>query len=201
MSNIEKQATPAVPINELLQMRWSPYLFSDKPVHSKDLIALFEAARWTPSSYNEQPWQYILATKGQKEAYEKLLSCLVDANQDWAQHAPVLALGIVRHNFLQGNESNRAAIHDLGAASMSICIEAATRGLHVHQMIGIDPDKARRCYQLPENTEAYTALAIGYLGNLQDANEMYFARDNTPRNRQPTKKFVFSGSWGKPYAF
>jgi hypothetical protein len=90
--SLQKQATPDHPIHELLAKRWSPYAFSDRPVSKDDLLSLFEAARWAPLSYNEQPWSYIVATKANAEEFERLLTCLVEANQAWAKAAPVLAI-------------------------------------------------------------------------------------------------------------
>src|SRR5438128_2500549 len=95
-----KQAAPDHPIHELIVRRWSPYAFADRPVSADDLRALFEAVRWAPSSYNEQPWGYFVATKDDPEAFERLLSCLVEGNQVWAKAAPVLALGCTRLNFV-----------------------------------------------------------------------------------------------------
>ena len=91
--NVPKQATPDHPVHELIARRWSPYAFADRPVPDDDLRALFEAARWAASSYNEQPWSYVVATKAAPEGFARLLSCLVEGNQAWAQAAPVLALG------------------------------------------------------------------------------------------------------------
>ena len=122
---------------------WSPYAFSDRPVSEDDLRSLFEAARWAASSYNEQPWRYIVATRTDTEAFERLVSCLVEGNQPWAKLAPVLALGCTSLNFAANGRPNDAAEHDLGAASACLCLEATARGLFVHQMIGILPDKAR----------------------------------------------------------
>ncbi|MCK4656779.1 MAG: nitroreductase family protein, partial [candidate division Zixibacteria bacterium] len=87
------------PVHELVAKRWSPYAYSDKPVSADDLRSLFEAARWAPSSYNEQPWFYIVGTKDDPEQYEKVLSCLVEMNQQWAKAAPVLALGVASSTF------------------------------------------------------------------------------------------------------
>src|ERR1700679_1393344 len=109
-----KQATPDHPIHEFLVNRWSPYAFSDRSVAVDDLRSLFEAARWAPSSSNEQPWRYIVATKENPAEFARLLSCLVDGNQPWAKRAPVLALGCSALNFAKNNQPNRAALHDLG---------------------------------------------------------------------------------------
>src|SRR3954451_1297373 len=121
--NAQKQATPDHPIHELLARRWSPYAFADRPVPEDDLRSLFEAARWAASSYNEQPWRYVVATKADPEQFARLLSCLVEGNQAWAEAAPVLALGCTSLNFALNGKPNAAAAHDLGIASASLTLE------------------------------------------------------------------------------
>jgi nitroreductase len=192
-----KIASTDHPIQALLAARWSPYAFSDRPVSDTDLRSLFEAARWAPSSYNEQPWSYIIAKKENPEEFQALLSCLVEANQSWAKAAPVLALGVVRLNFARNGNPNRAAIHDLGLASGNLGMEAMARGLFVHQMIGIEPEKAREIYAIPEGSEALTALAIGYLGDPNQLPEALKERDLVARQRKPLQDFVFSSQWGE----
>ncbi len=157
----DKKASTDYPIHELLAERWSPYGFKDRPVSQADLRSLFEAARWAPSSYNEQPWRFLVATQENPAEFARLLSCLVEGNQNWAKAAPVLALGVVSLRFSRTSKDNRAAVHDLGLAAGNLLVEATARGLSVHQMIGILPDKAREVYQIPEHNEAWTAMAIG----------------------------------------
>jgi nitroreductase len=192
----EKNATPDYPIHELLADRWSPYGFADRPVPEEDLRSLFEAARWAASSYNEQPWTYFVATRTSAAEFERLLSCLVPANQAWAKAAPVLALGVVSLKFAQNHKDNRAAVHDLGLASANLVTEATARGISVHQMIGILPDRARELYQIPENSEAWTALAIGYRANTSEEPAGLSERDLAPRHRKPVSQFVYAGTWG-----
>jgi nitroreductase len=195
----DKTASTDHPIHHLLAERWSPYAFSDRPVSQTDLRSLFEAARWAASSYNEQPWRYIVATKDNPEEFKKLLSCLVEPNQEWAKNAPVLALGVVSHRFARNNKENRAAVHDLGLASANLVLEATARGLHVHQMAGILPEKARELYHIPEHFDAWTALAIGYKDDPSKlTDEDRKARDTSERQRKPLNEFVFSGDWGNP---
>src|SRR3954465_4942926 len=110
----DKTANPDHPILDVLKKRWSPYIFSDKSVSATDLQSLFEAARWAASSYNEQPWSYIVATKDDAEGFARVLSCLVEGNQVWAKAAPVLALGCTSLNFVRNGKPNAAAVHDLG---------------------------------------------------------------------------------------
>jgi len=194
----EKQASTAHPIHELLAKRWSPYAFADRPIPAGDLRSLFEAARWAPSSYNEQPWSYIVAAKESPAEFERLLSCLVEANRAWAKAAPVLALGVVSLRFTRGDKPNRAAVHDLGLAAGNLLVEATARGLFVHQMIGILPDKARELYQIPEGSEAWTGIAIGYKGDPNSLPDGMRGRDTAPRQRKALREFVFSGKWGTP---
>ncbi len=186
-----KQAAPAHPIHELISSRWSPYAFADRPVSQKDLCSLFEAARWAASSYNEQPWSYIVATREDPEEFQRLLSCLVDGNQPWAQAAPVLGLGCASLQFTRNNKPNPAAIHDLGLASATLTFEATARGLYVHQMIGIVPAKARQLYQIPEHVQPLTGLAIGYPADPSQLAETYRQRDLAQRDRKPLADFVF----------
>src|SRR5436190_24164282 len=96
---MEKPAPADFPIHDLLKRRWSPRAFADRPVEPDKLRRLLEAARWAPSSYNEQPWAFIVATKDQPEQFERLLSCLVEFNQSWAKAAPVLMLTVAHQTF------------------------------------------------------------------------------------------------------
>lgn len=192
-----KQASPDHPVHELIARRWSPYAFSERAVSREDLLSLFEAARWAPSSYNEQPWRFIVATKDAPEAFARLLSCLVEPNQAWAKRAPALVLGVVSQQFALNGEANKAATHDLGLAAGNLSLEATTRGIHVHQMIGILPEKAREVYSIPEGYEPFTALAIGYASAPEDASEEFKKRDTAQRTRRPLAEFVF-GEWGEP---
>jgi len=194
---MDKQAKPDHPIQPLLTARWSPYAFADRAVAADDLRALFEAARWAPSSYNEQPWGYVVAEKRDAAAFERLLSCLEEANQAWAAAVPVLALGIVTLVFKRNGKPNRAAQHDLGLAAGNLVLEATARGLVVHQMIGIKPDRARELYAIPEGSEALTGLAIGYVGDSQALPEKLRARDEAPRTRKSLADFVFAGRFGE----
>ena len=193
---MSKKAVTDHPVHELIARRWSPYGFADRPVSVEDLRSLFEAARWAASSYNEQPWRYIVASKDNGREFERVLSCLVEGNQGWAKEVPVLALGCVNLNFSRNGKPNAAAIHDLGIASATLTLEATERGLAVHQMIGILPDRAREVYEIPEGSQAVTALAVGYAADPDRLPEALKERDLAPRTRNPLAAFVFGGKWG-----
>ena len=195
MSN--KIATTDHGVHEFIAARWSPYAFASRPVPADVLRSLFEAARWAPSSFNEQPWSYIVATQQDPDPYESLLSCLVDANREWARAAPVLALGITSLRFSRNDKPNPVALHDLGLASAHLSFEATARGLSVHQMAGILPDRAREVYSIPEGAKAVTGLAIGYAMRPGHAPEEFRERDTAPRTRKPLADFVFGVTWGE----
>jgi hypothetical protein len=191
-----KRATTAHPIGEPLASRWSPYAFADRSVDRATVAALFEAARWAPSSYNEQPWRYVVARRDEPLAFERLLSCLVDGNQAWAKHASVLALGITVTRFQRNGKPNAAAQHDLGLASACLTFEATLRGLAVHQMIGIVPERARELYAIPPEATALTAIAIGYAGDPATLPQDLAERDRAARTRHPLAELVFADRFG-----
>jgi nitroreductase len=194
--NTAKQAKPDHSIHDLIAKRWSPYAFSDRAVSAEDLRSLFEAARWAASSYNEQPWRYIVATKANAAEFDRMLSCLVEGNQAWAKAVPVLAIGCASLNFERNGKPNAAAIHDLGLASATLTFEATARGLCVHQMIGIVPEKVREMYHVPEGFEPKTGLAIGYAADPTTLPEKLRERDLAPRTRKKLSEFVFEREWG-----
>src|SRR5262249_2274867 len=174
----------------------APYAFADRPVLDDDLRSIFEAARWSASSYNEQPWHYIVATKSNPTDFERLLSCLVQGNQVWAKAAPVLALGCASLNLALNGRPNAAAEHGRGLASATLTLEATARGLSVHQMIGLLPDKARELYHIPDGVRPLTGLAIGYAADPGVLPENLRGRDLAVWTRRPLAEVVFGGPWG-----
>lgn len=189
------------PVLDVIRNRWSPRAFSDKPVPSEVLRSLFEAARWAPSSNNEQPWAYIVATKDDSENFEKSLGALVEFNAGWAKKAPVLVIAVAQLAFAKNNAPNRSAQYDVGAASLQLSIEATARGLVVHQMAGFDPETAREAYNIPQGWEPIAAMAIGYPGDATSLPEPYQSREKAPRTRKPMREFVMSGEWGHTAEF
>lgn len=194
--NSSHTAPTAGLINPLLSSRWSPYAFDpSKEVSSADLASMFEAARWTMSSYNAQPWRYIVGVKSRSpDLWQQIFGVLVAGNQGWAQHAPVLVLGLASTTFEHNGKENKAAHHDLGAASANLTIEATVRGISVHQMIGIEPEQAIATFDLPSTIVPLTALAIGYAGENPDLAEDLAQRDQRPRERNTVADFLLAGT-------
>ena len=188
------------PVHEVIQNRWSPRAFGDKAIPADVLRSLFEAARWAPSSNNQQPWAYIVATKDDKENFDKLLSVLVPFNAGWAKEASLLALAVAELNFPNGGP-NRNGHYDTGAASLQLSLEATTRGLVVHQMAGFDQAKAAELFHIPAGWEAIAAIAVGYPGDPNSLPSPLHEREVAPRTRKPLSSFVMTGKWGHTAPF
>jgi nitroreductase len=198
---MHKPAVTDVTLHELIRNRWSPRAFSEKPVPPEVLRSLFEAARWAPSSNNEQPWAYLVATKDDPESFAKMLSVLVEFNANWAKHAPALALSVAHVKTQREGKANRVALHDVGSATAQLTFEANARGLQVHQMAGFDTEKARQTFAIPADWEPVAAMAIGYPGNPELLPEKLRERELAPRARKPLGEFVMTGNWGHTAPF
>jgi nitroreductase len=195
-----RPAPADAPIHQLISHRWSPRAFEDRPIETEKLRTLFEAARWAASSYNGQPWFFIVAEKSDKQNYQRVLDSFVEFNQGWAKNAPVVALSVARLNFDDGRP-NRHALHDVGQASAYLALQAVELGLQIHQMAGIDPEKAREIFNIPQGYEAVAGIAIGYPGDPSSLSGQLKEREHAPRSRKPADSFVFTGKWGETSPF
>jgi len=198
---MQKPAPSDAPIHELIRNRWSPRAFADEAIPEEVLRSLFEAARWAPSSFNEQPWTYIVATREDQVNFGKVLGTLVEFNAGWAKNASALAIAVTRLAFAENHAPNRNAQYDTGAATALLSVEATARGLVVHQMAGFDPDQARTTFAIPEGWEPLAAIAIGYPGNPDSLPSKLKERELSPRTRKPIREFVMTGSWGHTAPF
>ena len=179
--------------------RWSPRAFADREVSGADLKRIFEAARWAPSSGNAQPWRFIVGLKG-SETHRKISSTLAGYNKDWAPKAPVLILGTANAVNSRG-AANAYALYDLGAAAVSITLEATALGLATHQMAGYDQAAARRELGIPENYALGSVMALGYQDEPATLpNEELISREIAPRQRKPLSEVAFF-AWDQPAVF
>jgi len=192
---MEKPASVDHPVLDAIKRRWSPYVFADIPVEPEKLMSLLEAARWSASAFNEQPWRFILATKDQPEVYAKVLGCLVEANQGWAKQAPVLILTVTSTNYSRNGKPNTVHQHDLGLAVQNLVLQATSMDLFVHQMAGVNLDKVKSEYNLPDGFEPQTAIAIGYGVEASDLPEAVREKEQAPRSRKALGEFVFGKQW------
>lgn len=188
-------------LHELIQNRWSPRAFSDKAIAHEVLRSLFEAARWAASSSNEQPWAFIVATKSEPEDFAKILSTLVEFNQSWAKHAPLIGIAVSKMEFTRSQQPNRNAFYDTGAAMAQLTMEATAHELFVHQMGGFDPHKAIEVLHIPKGWEPIAAFVIGHAGDASSLPEPLRERELAPRSRKTLSEFVMSGKWGQAANF
>lgn len=187
-----KRAAAVEEILPVFRSRWSPRAFSDRKVDPALLRKVFEAARWAPSSFNEQPWRFVVGLSG-SDTHKKIGSALVEFNQSWALKAPVLILGATRKHFSHNNAPNGYAVFDLGAASGFITLQAAALGLATHQMAGFDKDVARKALDIPDEFDLGSVMALGYQGEPSGlTNAQMLNQEVAPRTRKPLSEIVLS---------
>lgn len=183
------------PVTELIEQRRSRRAYSVSPIEREKIKSLFEAARWAPSSMNEQPWAYVYATKDQPELWNKLLDLLNESNRVWAINAPLLILSLARKTHMRNGANNAMARYDTGAANTLLSIQATQLGLNVHQMGGYDRHKAIESLNIPEAYEPIVVMAIGYPGDPDSLSENLKLREVAPRERYTQEFFVMNKSF------
>ena len=183
----------AYPVDPLFPNRWSPRAFSGESITDEQLYTLFEAARWAPSSYNNQPWRFVYATRN-TPAWEKLYSLLGEFNQMWAKDAAVLMVVISHENFEHNGKLARTHSFDTGAAWENIALQASMMGLAAHGMEGFDYDRAKTELHIPANYQVEAMAAIGKMGNIENLPPALQEREQ-PSDRKPISSFMFEGTF------
>ncbi len=193
-----KRAIPEHPIADVLARRFSPRAFAPEPPSDAQLARLFTAACWAPSSGNGQPWRLVVGVQGD-EVWPVVLSCLNEKNQSWCQGAPVLGIAIAQT--LRDDKPLKTGPYDLGQALADLTVQATTDGIYVHQMAGFSEQAAREAFQIPAGFTAWTAFAIGALGDPDTLPDDLRERELAPRKRHPLAERVFGRRFGEPRAF
>lgn len=198
MRDALRPATTDHSILEVLAGRWSSRAIDpDRPVPRSQVAVLLEAARWAPSSGNVQPWRYLVFDGAAPEALASARGCLRPGNT-WAHQAPVLLLSLVVRWWPDSTDPNPSALHDVGAASLSLVLQAMAEGLVAHQMAGFDRALARERFALPEGVDPVAFIAIGHPGREDLLDERRRDRERAPRRRRPLGETAFVGTWGGP---
>lgn len=193
-----KPAPVDFPVHDLLRQRWSPRAFAADELHAEELNLMFEAARWSPSAFNEQPWRFVVATRREAADFARLLSCLTPGNQVWACNAAALVVTAARRDLASKPQPNRTAHYDLGQAVAHLTFQATSLGIAVHQMAGIDLAMARELCGIPDGYDAVSAVALGYPADSAALPEPVRQKDAAPRIRKGMGEIVFGGAWGQP---
>ncbi|MFH1832007.1 MAG: nitroreductase family protein [bacterium] len=181
------------PIDNIFIKRWSPRAMSGQPVSKKELMQLFEAARWAPSSYNTQQWRFIYAHRETKH-WEKFFNLLVPFNQSWAKNAGALIVIISKKTFEFNNKSSRTHSFDTGAAWMSMALEGSINGLVVHGMEGFDYERAQKELDIPEDFQVEAMCAVGKPGKVRDLPAELQDKEE-PSDRKLLQEIIFEGSF------
>ena len=184
-----KQANTNGPVLDLIRNRWSPRSFSDKQISQTDLDTILEAASWSASAANEQPWEYYYAFNG-TDGFQKLHDGLAVFNQTWAKNASVLIAAVARKNMAANGNENKWAVHDLGMANTTMFLQASSMDIYAHGMGGFDQHIISLALNLGEDKELVCMIALGYLGEADQLPEPYKTRELTPRDRKPLADFT-----------
>jgi nitroreductase len=192
---MSKEINTDLPIIDLIKKRWSPRAFDSRSVEIEKLNRIFEAARWAPSCFNEQPWRFIIGRKEKGYEHEKILNCLEQANQVWAKDAPVLVIVCSKKTFTHNNKQNNWAVYDTGQSVAFMILQAMQEGIYSHQMAGIHKDKIINDFNIPEDYEPVSAIAFGYLGDKNNLPEDLKELEDREQVRHPLSKLVYIGDW------
>lgn len=181
-------------VSELILKRRSLRAYADTPLTEEQIHTLFEAAKWAPSSVNEQPWLYIYATQG-NALWQVIFESLNEGNKVWAKNAPLLVVSLARTTFSRNGRPNPSAMYDLGGANATLSLQATAMGLNVHQMGGFDHEGLRNALRVPPGVELGVLMAIGYPGEPDQLPEPLREREQQPRARRPIGDFVMNQSY------
>ena len=182
-------------ILDIIKTRRSRRAYLTTPIEPHKIQSLFEAARWAPSSVNEQPWVYIYATSDQPELWNKIFSALNEGNKLWAKYAPLLVVSLAKKSFSKNEHPNASAKYDVGAANAFLSLQATALGLNVHQMGGFDATVLQENLRAPENFDIGVVMAIGYAGDPAQLPLPLKERELSPRLRRRQGEFVMNHSF------
>lgn len=180
------------PILEVIEKRRSLRAYSPESLSIEQIETLFEAARWAPSSVNEQPWMFVFATQDQTDLWERIFDSLSEGNKTWATNAPLLIVSMARTSFSRNGLPNPTASYDLGGANAFLSLQATAMGLNVHQMGGYDRDILRRNLNIPDNFELGVVMAVGFSGSPETLPDNLRIRELAPRSRKLRSAFVMN---------
>lgn len=183
------------PILPLLLNRCSPRAMSGEPITNEEILSLFEAARWAPSSFNSQPWRFLFAKRDTPQ-WPLFFNLLVDFNKEWCQKAALLGLIASATCYEKNQKPSPSHALDTGAAWENLNLEGAHRKLVVHGMSGFDYAKARTILKIPQDFEVLAMFAVGRSGNINDLSPALRAKE-VPSNRKKVEEFAFEGEFRK----
>jgi nitroreductase len=194
----EKFAKTIYPVNDLSKIRWSPRAFAEKPVENEKIRSILEAARWSPSSGNQQPWRFVIGIR-KDETWQKIFESLDEGNKVWVKPVPVLVLTVGEKAYLRKNRvlQNGYYAYDTGQSAAHLTFEAMNQGLFVHQMAGFDLVRAIREFNIPPDYQPLTVIALGYITDASSLPADLKVSELAERKRKDFDELVFSGTFGQ----
>lgn len=195
---MSKLAKTKYGIHFLLESRWSPRSFRDDAIEKEKLQRIFEAAQWSPSSNNEQPWRYVVGEKG-SETFDKIFNSLTEANQRWAKSAPVLIVSLAKKHFERSMHENFHFLYDTGQSVAHLTFQAMHEGLYVHQMAGFHFEMVKNYFKIPDEFYIVTVIAIGYLGKPDMLDDDIKEKEIAERFRKGLSEIIYTGSFGNSW--
>jgi len=193
---MRKFRTPEYDVNPIILNRWSPRAMSGETIPStrdNELMSLFEAAKWAPSSGNSQPWRFLYALRD-TDNWDKFFNLLVEKNQQWAKNAAALIVILSRKRSERNDKPIITHSFDTGAAWQNLALQGSNMGFVVHGMAGFDYEKARADLNIPEVYAVEAMCAVGRPGNLEDLPEDLQMREN-PSGRKTISEIVCEGTF------
>lgn len=187
--SIVKKAQTQNPVLDIIRDRWSARSFSAKPVSAETIQTLVEAASWSFSANNEQPWRYAVAYKG-TPLFDQFFSLLMPGNQPWCKNAAALILSLGKKTYTSNGHPNAAMLHDVGAANMLLTLQANALGIYTHVLGGYDAVKTAEVFKFDEDLVPVYMIAIGYLDDHEKLEEPFRTREITPRSRKLTEELL-----------
>lgn len=188
-----KAAPTAYPIHALLKSRWSPRAFTGEQIAADVQDRIFEAARWSPSANNLQPWAFVI-DDNQSETFQRTLGFLKSTNFIWGRNAPLIGIAFAK-TIREDGKINPHALYDLGQAVAHLTLQVSHEGLFMHQVAGFSPDDVRGQLSIPSNWQPVTMFVIGHLGDASILPDELATRERAPRVRKPISEFVFRKYW------
>lgn len=192
---MSKEINTELKLIDIIKKRWSPRAFNTKSIEIEKLNRIFEAARWAPSCSNEQPWRFIIGRREKGYEHQKILNCLEESNQVWAKKAPVLVIACSKKTFTHNNKNNSWADYDAGQSVAFMILQAMQEGVYSHQMAGIYKDKIVDDFNIPEDYEPISVIALGYLGDKESLPDNLKEREDKEQVRHPLSKLFFIEDW------
>ncbi|MFH1209459.1 MAG: nitroreductase family protein [archaeon] len=190
---MKNKRIPQYNVNKIFPKRWSPRAMSEEEITNEELMSLFEAARWAPSSYNNQPWRFIYAKKN-TEHWKKFYNLMVEFNKQWAKNAAVLIVVLSKKNFTHNNQPSVTAQFDTGAAWQNLALQGSIMGLVVHGMQGFDYIKTKFELKIPEDYDVMAMIAVGKKGKKKDLPKELREKE-IPSDRKKVSEFAFEGTF------